>query len=186
MLQKALLLLAGVFVLLPAGQLRAQAIDVTKSSISATFKQMKVPIDGQFKKFSALISFDPGKLDAARASLEIDMASFDLGKGLDDYNDEVRKKDWFDSQRFPNATFTVTSVRSVAANRIEAVGKLGLKGKTGEVLANISWKDEGAQRVFDGQVPIKRNFYGIGEGDWRDTSVVADEVIVKFRIVTAR
>jgi polyisoprenoid-binding protein YceI len=32
-------------------------------------------------------------------------------------------------------------------------------------------------------VPIKRLAFGIGDGEWKDTSVVADEVIIKFRIV---
>ncbi len=179
-------LLTAVLTLLSSGWSHAQALDAAKSSISATFKQMNVPINGQFTKFNAQISFDPSKVEQARANLDIDMASFDLGKGLDDYNDEVRKKDWFDSARFPKATVTISSARVVSANRIEVAGKLSLKGKTGDVLANLSWKDEGAFRMFDGQVPIKRSFFAIGEGEWRDTSVVADEVIIKFRIVTAR
>jgi polyisoprenoid-binding protein YceI len=179
-------LLAAVLSLVANASVHAQALDTAKSSIGASFKQMNVPINGQFNRFTAQISFDPAKVDQARANLEIDMSSFDLGKGLDDYNDEVRKKDWFDTARFPKASFTVSSARALSGNRIEAAGKLSLKGKTADVLANLSWKDEGANRIFDGQVPIKRSLFGIGEGEWRDTSVVADEVIIKFRIVTAR
>lgn len=162
------------------------ALDSAKSSLSASFKQMNVPIDGKFNRFTAQIEFDPGKIELARASLEIDMSSFDLGKGLDDYNAEVRKKDWFDSAKFPKASFVVSSVKAVGGNRLEAAGKLTMKGKTGDVLATINWKDDGGQRWFEGQVPLKRNYYGIGDGEWRDTSVVADDVVVKFRIVTAK
>jgi polyisoprenoid-binding protein YceI len=32
-------------------------------------------------------------------------------------------------------------------------------------------------------VPIKRLVFGIGDGEWKDTSVVADEVVIKFHIV---
>jgi polyisoprenoid-binding protein YceI len=31
--------------------------------------------------------------------------------------------------------------------------------------------------VFEGQLPIKRLAYNIGEGEWTDTSMVADEVL---------
>jgi polyisoprenoid-binding protein YceI len=37
--------------------------------------------------------------------------------------------------------------------------------------------------VFEGTLPIRRLAFGIGEGEWRDPSVVADEVIVRFRLV---
>jgi polyisoprenoid-binding protein YceI len=47
----------------------------------------------------------------------------------------------------------------------------------------LSVKKEGAFQVFEGSVPIKRLVFGIGDGEWKDTSVVADEVMIKFRIV---
>jgi polyisoprenoid-binding protein YceI len=31
-------------------------------------------------------------------------------------------------------------------------------------------------------LPIKRLAFGIGEGEWKDTSIVADEVVIKFRV----
>jgi hypothetical protein len=33
-------------------------------------------------------------------------------------------------------------------------------------------------------LPIKRTVFNIGDGEWKDTSVVADDVQIKFRIVT--
>jgi polyisoprenoid-binding protein YceI len=35
----------------------------------------------------------------------------------------------------------------------------------------------------DGSFPLKRLDYGIGSGVWGDTSVVADEVQVRFHLV---
>ncbi|HEY9381042.1 MAG TPA: YceI family protein, partial [Burkholderiales bacterium] len=34
-------------------------------------------------------------------------------------------------------------------------------------------------------IPIRRTQYGIGAGAWADTSVVADEVPIKFHLVVA-
>ena len=39
-----------------------------------------------------------------------------------------------------------------------------------------------ALQVFEGSLPIKRLAYAIGEGEWKDTSIVADEVVIKFRV----
>ena len=54
-------------------------IDSAKSSVSAMFKQMNGPIEDKFKKFTALIDYDAAKPDAAKASVDIDTASLDLG-----------------------------------------------------------------------------------------------------------
>ena len=50
----------------------------------------------------------------------------------------------------------------------------------------VSFRAEGGQQVFEGVLPIKRLAFNIGEGAWKDTSTVADDVQIRFRIVTAR
>jgi polyisoprenoid-binding protein YceI len=82
--------------------------DPAKSSITATFKQMNVPVEGKFKKFNARIEFDAIKPDASKANVDVDMTSFDIGDPS--FNSEVLKKDWFNSAQFPRATFTSVSM----------------------------------------------------------------------------
>ena len=65
-------------------------------------------------------------------------------------------------------------------------GKLTLKGKTSEVSFPLAVKDEAGKQVFEGALPIKRLAYNIGEGDWKDTSMVADEVLIKFRVTAGK
>jgi hypothetical protein len=62
-------------------------------------------------------------------------------------------------------------------------GKLTIKGKTADVTFPLAVKKDGATQVFDGALPIKRLTYNIGEGEWKDTGMVADEVTIKFHIV---
>jgi hypothetical protein len=50
----------------------------------------------------------------------------------------------------------------------------------------LTVKKEANLQIFDGSLPIKRLLYNIGEGDWKDTSTVADEVVIKFHIITAQ
>jgi polyisoprenoid-binding protein YceI len=156
--------------------------DTAKSTVSIVFKQLGVPVNAMFQKFTAVIDFDGAKPDAAKASVDIDAASFDLGDP--EYNKEVMKKEWFNVAQFPKATFVSTSIKTGAAGRFDVAGKLSIKGKTTDVTFPLSVKKEGNTQIFDGELPIKRLTYNIGEGDWKDTSTVADEVVIKFHVVT--
>ena len=165
----------------------AQTVDSAKSTVAVTFKQMNVPVDAAFKTFKAQVVFDAAKLAETKASVEIDTASFDLGPGTEEYNVEVRKKEWFDTKTFPKAVFqTSGAAKSLGGNKYEVPGKLTLKGKTVELIAPVTVKTEGANSIFEGQLPIKRLAFNIGEGEWKDTATVADEVVIKFRIVTTK
>jgi polyisoprenoid-binding protein YceI len=155
-------------------------IDSAKSSVSAVFKQMGVPVEAKFTRFNAQVSFDSAKPQDGKASVEIDIPSFDLGDP--DYNREVQKKEWFNGSQFPKASFVSTRIQSGAAGKLEVSGKLSIKGKTLDVSFPLSMKKEGDQQVFEGSLPIKRLSFGIGEGEWKDTSIVADEVVIKFRV----
>ena len=55
-------------------------VDAAKSTVGAVFKQLNVPVEAKFKKFVAQIDFDSAKPDAAKASVDIDIASFDLAR----------------------------------------------------------------------------------------------------------
>jgi polyisoprenoid-binding protein YceI len=159
-------------------------IDLPKSTVSATFKQMNVPVDANFTKFSAMIDFDAKKLDAAKASIDIHIPSFDLGDP--DYNHEVQKKEWFNGSQFPKASFVSSKIKSIAAGKFEVSGKLTIKGKTADVNFPLTLKKEGLAQIFEGSLPIRRLAFSIGEGEWKDTSIVADEVIIKFRIFAGK
>lgn len=157
--------------------------DPAKSSVSAVFKQMNVPVEAPFRSFSAAIDYDAAKPAASKANVQINTASFDIGDPM--YNKEVAKKEWFNSAQFPKASFVSTSIAPSGAGKLNVSGKLTLKGKTADVTFPLAVKTEGGKQVFEGQLPIKRLAFNIGEGEWKDTSMVADEVVIKFRVTAA-
>ncbi len=161
-------------------------VDPAASLVSVTFRQMNVPVDAEFKTFDAQATFDKTAPGSASARITIQTASFDFGPGAEDYNAEVRKPEWFATQQFPTAVFEATGVKPLDGNRYEANGSLTIKGVTRPVEAPFTIDESGGRTVFSGQVPIKRLEFGIGANEWKDTSIVADEVIVKFRIVANR
>lgn len=162
----------------------ALKLDAAKSSVTAGFKQMNVPVEGKFRKFSAQIDYNSAKPEASKASVDIDIASFDLGEAQ--YNKEVQKKEWFDAAKFPKATFVSNAIKPAAAGKLDVAGKLTIKGKSADVRFTLAVKQDGANQVFEGELPIKRLAFNIGEEEWKDTSMVADEVVIKFRIVAAQ
>jgi polyisoprenoid-binding protein YceI len=158
--------------------------DLARSSVSAVFKQMNVPVESSFKRFDARIDYDAAHPEKASARVDIDTASFDMGQA--DYNKEIAKKEWFNSAQFPKASFVSSSIKPAGAGKLAVTGKLTIKGKTQDVSFPLSVKPEGGKQVFEGQLPIKRLAFNVGEGEWQDTSMVADEVVIKFRVAAAQ
>jgi len=152
-----------------------------KSSINFVSKQMSVPVEGVFKKFTAKVRINPAKPEAGMAQIEIDLASIDAGSM--EANDEVKGKNWFSVTEFPKASFVSSSVKLLGAGKFEAAGKLTIKGKSMEVHAPFTLKEDKGLLNVDGLFTINRLDYGIGSGLWSDVSVVANEVQIKFHLL---
>jgi len=176
-----LISLAGVALVASASEFNT--VQNAKSQITFASKQMGVPVEGKFGKFTAQINFDPAKPEAGRAQVEIDLNSIDTGS--DDANTEVKRKSWFDTQNFPTAKFVSSSIKAMGGGKFEAAGKMTIKGRTLDMVAPFTFKPEGKDARFDGTFTIKRLSYGIGEGAWADTSTVADEVVVKSSVLVS-
>ncbi len=162
----------------------ALKVDPAKSTVGIVFKQLNVPVDAKFKKFTASIDYDAAKPEASKATVDIDISSFDLGDP--EYNKEVAKKEWFNAAQFPKAGFVSTGMKASGPGKLDVTGKLTIKGKTVDASFPLTVKKEGNTQVFEGSLPIKRLTFNIGEGEWKDTSMVADEVVIKFRVVAAQ
>lgn len=176
------LMLAPIVFLTPVAFVDAATIDSGKSSVVVTFKQEGVAVPANFKNVSGAIDFDPANPANSKAKIAVALTSFDLGEP--EYNKEVQKKEWFNSAQFPQATFVSNDIKSTGAGKLIAQGKLTIKGKALDVSVPIAFKQEGKMQIFEGQLPIKRLFFNIGEGEWKDTEMLADEVLVKFKVVT--
>jgi polyisoprenoid-binding protein YceI len=150
-----------------------------RSAIRFVTRQMNVPVEGQFRKFDGTVTFDPANPAATKAEFSVDLGSIDLNS--EEGETEAKRKLWFDVGAFPVAKFTTTSVRNTGVNKFEATGQLSIKGTTREVVAPITVTEANRLLTVEGQFPLKRLQFRIGEGQWSDTETVADEVIVRFR-----
>jgi polyisoprenoid-binding protein YceI len=151
-----------------------------RSNVAFTFKQMGVPVDGRFAKFSAQLKFDPAKPAGASASIDIDLASIDAGSA--EANDEVAGRQWFNTKAFPTARFVASAIRPLGGNRYEAAGKMTIKGRTQDVVAPFTFVAQGKTAAADGSFVLKRADYAIGEGAWADFGTIANEIQIKFHL----
>jgi polyisoprenoid-binding protein YceI len=177
-------LLASLLAVTLAASAAPLKTDPAKSAITATFKQMNVPVEAKFRTFTAQLDYDPAKPEAARASVDITTASLDLGDP--DMNNEVAKKDWFNSAQFPKASFVSSSIKPAGPGKLTVTGKLTIKGKSANVSFPLTVRAEAGKQLFEGALPIKRLAYNIGDGEWKDTSMVADEVVIRFRVLAGQ
>jgi polyisoprenoid-binding protein YceI len=174
-----LLMAAGVVPLVDAAELTVVPGD--PSSLTFVYQQMGVPVEGRFARFSAQICFDPADPTAAKASLELDLASVDAGSAEAD--DELASKAWFDTKTHPKATFVSEGVRALGGSHYELSGRMTIKGRTSDITTAFSFTPKGDGGLFDGAFVLKRADFAIGEGVWADFGTVANEVQVKFRFL---
>ena len=158
-----------------------KTVQIDKSSLTFGFKQMGVSMDGHFKKFAAQVNFDPAKPANAKAHIELDLASIDVGS--DEGNEEVAGKQWFNTKAFPKANFVASGVKAVGGNRYEVSGPLTIKGRTNNVTAPATVTIQGNTATLDGTFVLKRADFAIGEGPWAAFDTVANEIQIKFHLL---
>lgn len=177
------LLLAGAccLIVMPAAQaVEYTRVNVTASQISFTYNQMGSRMYGTFGKFDATLELDTANLANARTTLHIDLTSIDAGS--EDANSELVKPAWFDTAKFPTAVFESSRFSPAGDNRYLITGRLTLKGVTREVQVPVELKPDNAIGIFDGELVLKRDEFGLGAGEWAD-SVVSKDIAIKFKVV---
>ncbi len=168
--------------LLAAGGARAQGVVVDKSEIRFVTKQMGANVEGLFRKWKANVDFRPADLAHSKADFEIDLASIDLAS--EDSEVETKRPRWFDVARFPVATFSSTAVKSLGGEKYEIAGRLSMKGATRDIVVPLALrKDAAGNNVAQGEFTVKRLDFKVGDGQWSDPDVVANEVQVRVRMV---
>ncbi|MCO5978204.1 YceI family protein [Ideonella oryzae] len=157
-----------------------QKVVPAQSEISFTSHQMGVPVDGKFRTWDAQIAFDPKKPEAGKVSFTIDTGSATFG--VPETDAEVPKAPWFNAAKFPKATFQSTAIKATGKGQYAVSGQLTVKGASQPVVVPVTLKQAGATTTATGTFAIKRLDFKIGEGEWADTSTVANNVEVHFKL----
>lgn len=171
----ALVLFAGLAHAQPAATLVP-----AHSEIVFTSTQMGVPVEGRFTRFDARITLDPKQPATGSVAFTIDTDSATLG--IAETDAELGKPNWFDTAKFAQATFTSSGVKGLGRGRFEVAGTLSIKGSAQAVIVPVTVVQTGATSIATGNFTIKRLAWRIGEAEWADTALVANDVNVRFKL----
>lgn len=163
-----------------AGAEPAARLVPARSEIAFTTRQMGVPVEGRFGRFDARIALDPAHPERGHVELTLDTASARFGSA--ELDGELARPAWLDAAHFPQARFESSSIRATGPGRFEVGGRLTIKGTTRELVVPVELTRAPGGSVASGRFTVPRLAYRIGDGEWGDTSLVADEVQVRFRL----
>lgn len=159
-------------------------VEPSRSTIAfgATFEGAE--FGGVFTRYAARLFFDPDDLGNSRFDVRIDVSSADTGSG--ELNEGMLLPDWFDSGRYPQATFVTSQIQHSRDNRYVAVGSLEIKGISRQVRLPFSWTAEGDSATIEGEATLNRGDFRIGEGEWASGAIVGLPVKVSTHLQLTR
>ena len=102
--------------------------------------------------------------------------------GVPESNAELPKATWFNVAKFPQASFKSTAIKGLGNGKFEVAGKLDIKGTARDIVVPVQIAQSGATSTATGSFVLKRLDFKIGEAEWTDTTVVANDVTVKFKL----
>ncbi|MES1153876.1 MAG: YceI family protein [Rhodanobacter sp.] len=138
--------------------------------------------DGRFGQWTAAISYDAANLASSRFDVEVTLASVKTGDA--DRDGALPGADFFDTAKFPKARFVTTGFRR-SGGKVIADGTLTLRGVTKPVSLEVTFKPQGSGATLDVAGTVKRLDFGVGTGDYADTSVIGGDVKVTAHLQLA-
>jgi polyisoprenoid-binding protein YceI len=160
------------------------SVDSTRSLLRFSFVQAGANNTGRFGKFTGDIAFTPDNVPGNKIDVTIDVGSLDTGD--QERDDTLKGADLFDVKKYPQARFVATKFVATGASRYDAQGKLTIRNVTRDLKLPISFqtKTEQGKNVayMTGRVTLKRLEYGVGQGEWKSTEWVNDDVGVTFSL----
>ena len=150
------------------------------SSLVFTFDQAGAASKGSFGRFTTELGYDEKNLAAGSLKVVVQVASVDTEDK--DRNETLLGTDLFDAQKFPTAQYVAASFAKRADGTLEAVGKLTLRGVSHDLRLPLKIVPNATGLELSGAAAIKRLDYGVGQGEWKATDSVGDEVKLQYKV----
>jgi len=143
--------------------------------------QSGVTLQGTFNGFAANVKFDPAKPETGAVQVRVNVGSVSTGTASAD--ELLRSEDFFDATKYPQATFEASDFRAQGAGHYVAKGTFTLKGHAVSQMVAFTTTTDAQGQWFDGSFTISRLSFGVGQGEWADTSTLDDAVQIQFHIL---
>jgi polyisoprenoid-binding protein YceI len=158
-------------------------VQAAGSSLTFTFDQAGAATQGSFKQFSTELAYDEKSPTTGSLNVKVQIASIDAQD--QERNEMLVSSDLFDAKKFPTAQYSASSFARTAGG-LEAVGKLTLRGVTRDLRLPLKIVTTANGLELSGATAIKRLDYGVGQGDWKSTDGVADEVKIQYKVALVK
>ena len=159
-------------------------VDQERSRLGFTAYWQNAPVKGVFKTWRADILFDAEDLKASKVTVAVETASADTAYA--DRDAEIKKKDWFAVAAFPAATFVSESIRQTGDGQYAADGTLMLKGVSAPLTLPFKLHFEDDVAIMAAELAMSRLAFNIGEGQWKATNFIRDDVILEVELIAKR
>lgn len=121
---------------------------------------------GQFTGLTGTLDLDPKAPEKSRLSVSVPMGGVIAGNPR--LEQHLAAPDFFDTPKFPAATFTATRVEPTSPTTARITGDLSLRGATMPVAVDATFNQAGIHPVdkrytvgFDGRAVVKRSDFGV-------------------------
>lgn len=165
------------------GSAKHYTSDPAKSSLEFAFVQAGAQNQGKFSKFPVTLDAAADGSAVSRLEVTVEMTSMDTGDKERD--DTLRGADLFSVAKFAQSHFIATQITRTA-NGFDAVGKLTLRGVTRDqhvpFTLRVANEQGHAVAYLAGKTTIHRLDYGVGQGDWKSTEWVGNDVTVSYNV----
>ena len=162
----------------------ARYVQAAGGSLGFTFVQADAAATGSFKGFSIELTYDASHLETSTLKVTVQISSLDTQDK--DRDDTLKSADMFDAQKYPTAQYVATWFAKRANGGLEAVGKLTLRGVTHELRLPLTLRTTAGGVEISGEASLKRLDFGIGQGDWKSTEWVGNEVKLRYKVPLTR
>ena len=149
-----------------------------------TATQLGAEFQGEFARYRTDIVFAQDNLDNSRVTVEIDMNSVTTNSA--DRDQAIVTADWFAVGQFPTAVFTTSRFSRLGEGRYRAQADLTIREVTETVVMDFSLEVDGDLAKVTGSVDLSRTAFGVGQGQFSDTTQIGDEVIVEISLTAKR
>ena len=125
-------------------------------------------LEGHFNRFSGDFNYDEDQPSNNHVKMDIDISSLDSNHAERDKH--LRSDRFFDSKKYPKATFVSTSWKALGKDKATLNGRFTLRGVTKNISINVSQigagKDPwgGYRRGFEGTTTLHLSDYNMEEG----------------------
>jgi polyisoprenoid-binding protein YceI len=153
-------------------------------SLTFSFTQAGAENHGSFRQFATDLTYDPG--NPAAGSLKVTVQTGSLDTRDKDRNDLLAGADLLDVAKYPTAQYVASSFAKRADGRLEAVGKLTLRGVTKDLRIPLNLRMAGNGCELSGEVTLKRLDFGVGQGEWQSTEGAGNDVKLQYKVPLVR